>query len=210
MPTPKKSLPKPLAQKPRKKSVKKAWFKPAVHGPIALLLLIVLAIGVSAGVSLSKEEPKMLFVQQALTGSFRPSAPESNTYTLTFIGVKPYTLFFLDRPKRTVGSWTMDDFIARWSQGPDSFAVDAPNAVLVTHDPVDGKEYSVVVELKDPVFNAFAGTLIYTATILQDADLVPSLERHTEAFPLVLKSPALFIDDAECDPDNFMGTSFMC
>jgi hypothetical protein len=181
-----------------KKRSKKFVFNPAVHGPVALAIFVVLVVGFLAGVSITKEEPKMLFVQQALTGSFRPDTTASGSYTLTFIGVKPYTLLFTDRPHRTVGSWTMNDFVTRWNKGADSFAEDAPNAVLLSHDPVDNKEYAVVVELKNPVFNAFAGTLIYSATILKDIgddDLVPSPERHMEEFPQVLRSPALFIDD---------------
>lgn len=190
--------------------MKKVWFKPAVHGPIALLLLIVLAVGFSAGIHYSKEEPKMLFVQQALTGSFRPDTTESGTYILTFIGVKPHTLVFTDRPARVVGSWTNTDFVTRWNQSKDSFAGNPANAVLLSHSPVDGKEYSIVVELTDPVFNAFAGTLTYKATILNDSGkdgLVPSVDRHMEEFPEILRSPALFIDDAECGEG---GTSFMC
>jgi hypothetical protein len=195
MPTTKKSLPKTIASKPRKKRSKKFAFKPAVHGPLAVALLVVLAVGFCAGINYSKEESKMLFTQQALTGSFRPSTTESGTYILTFLGVKPHTLIFSDKPHRVVGSWTNTDFVARWKTS----ATTSLDGVLLSHSTVDGKEYSLAVELMNPVFNAFAGTLTYKATIAAtDADgLVISPDRHMEEFPEILRSPALFLDGAK-------------
>lgn len=214
MPTTKKSSTKSAAQLKRPKRsrrFKKFRIKPAVHGPLAVAILVVLAVGFFAGISYGKEKPKMLFTQQALTGSFRPTT-ESGMYLLTFLGVKPHTLIFSDRPNRMVGSWTNTDFVTRWEKGGDSFTKDPPNAVLLSHSPVDGKEYSIVVELMNPAFNAYAGTLTYTAKILKDDEgsLMPSPDRYMDAFPEILRSPALFIDSGECDSNNFMGSSFMC
>ncbi len=196
MPSTKKSLSKPLALKPRKKRSKKFAFKPAVHGPLALVMLVLLAIGFCAGINYSKEEPKMLFTQQALTGSFRPSTTESGVYILSFLGVKPHTLISSDGEQRVVGSWTDTDFVTRWKAN----ATTSLNGVLLSHNIEDGKEYSIAVTLMDPAFNAFAGTLTYKATIatdMDDDDLVISSDRHMEDFPEILRSPALFIDSGD-------------
>jgi hypothetical protein len=99
----------------------------------------------------------------------------------------------MDQPSRIVGSWTNTDFVQRWGQGTGTTA----DAILLSHSPVDGKEYSIAVELSNPTFNGFAGSLTYTATIAEDTlpnALVPSSDRHMDAFPEILRSPALFID----------------
>lgn len=197
-----------------KKLFKKISFDPTAEKHLIIATVIVLIIGFAGGVWFEKKDPTLLLTQQALTGSFRPVADGSDTYTLTFIGVKPHTLVYADSPEHVVGSWTNTDFVARWQTNADSFAKDPPNAVLLSHSPVDGKEYSIEVELMNPVFNAFAGTLTYTATVVNDGDaddgLVPSADRHMEEFPEILRSPALFIDNGGCDADHFMGTSFSC
>jgi len=160
---------------------------------------VILVVGFAIGRVFNIDSSSMLFVQEAVTGSFRPAVTGSGAYTLRLVGVKTHTLIFSDRPNRMVGSWTMNDFITRWGKGGNSFVTDPPNAVLLSHDVADGKEFAIVVELRNPVFNAPAGTLIYDARILKDVDpnsLMPSQDRHDGAFPEILKNPALFIDDA--------------
>jgi hypothetical protein len=204
MPTRKKTSRKSPAKKSSAKVVSaKVAPKPApkksMVAPLSLAFAAVFIVGLAyiGCINARKNDrPTMLFTQQALTGSFRPAAA-SGTYLLTFIGVKPHTIVFTDKPQRIVGSWTNTDFVARWNQGATGFAQNPPQAVLMSHSPVDGKEYSVVVELKNPVFNAFAGTLTYSATIADKNhryDLTPSAERNMDAFPEILRSPALVID----------------
>lgn len=198
MPTTKKTLPKLLAKKPAKKRSKKFSIKPAVHGPLALATLVLLVVGFFAGINYSKEEPKMIFTQQALTGSFRPSTTESGVYLLTFLGVKPHTLISSDGERRVVGSWTNTDFVTRWK----ATATTSLNGVLLSHDVADGKEYAIAVTLMEPSFNAFAGTLTYKATLatsMDDDGLTISPDRHMEDFPQILRSPALFIDSGDND-----------
>lgn len=173
--------------------------KKTTNESIVGLIVIALLLGCIAYFVGNARPPTFLLVQEALVGTFIPVEGQADTYALRLVGVKPHTLLFTDRPNRTVGSWTNADFITRWQQGSDSFAKDPPNAVLLSHDPVDGKEYSIVVELKDPAFNAIAGTMTYTATVLKyvsEHDLAPSAERHTGDFPGFLRQPALFIDNA--------------
>lgn len=198
MPTTKKTLPKLLAKKPAKKRSKKFSIKPAVHGPLALATLVLLVIGFFAGINYSKEEPKMIFTQQALTGSFRPSATESGVYLLTFLGVKPHTLIVSDGEQHVVGSWTNTDFVTRWKASETN----SLNGVLLSHDIADGKEYAIAVTLMEPAFNAFAGTLTYKAALATSANddgLTISPDRHMEDFPEVLRSPALFIENGDND-----------
>ncbi len=204
MPTRKKSSRKSPAKKSSTKVVAakvapKSAPKKSMVVPLSIAFAAVFLLGLSfIGCMHAKKNARstMLFTQQALTGSFRPAAA-SGTYLLTFIGVKPHTIVYTDKPQRIVGSWTNTDFVARWNQGSTGFAKNAPQAILMSHSPVDGKEYSIVVELKNPVFNAFAGTLTYTATIADKTRryaLTPSAERHMDAFPEILRSPALVIN----------------
>ncbi len=168
--------------------------------PLAITFVAVFFVGlafIGCMHAKKKDHGTLLFTQQALTGSFRPLDTEAGTYALTFIGVKPHTIVYMDKPQRIAGSWTNTDFVARWNQGSTGFAKHAPSAVLMSHSPVDGKEYSIVIKLANPAFNAFAGTLTYTATLVDDVQpykLAPSAERHMDPFPEILRSPALVID----------------
>ncbi len=181
-------------------AVKRASHTSSLATIISLVVagLFMLSAGIAAGTFIAQKKPTFLLVQQADTGSLRPSNTDSGTYLLTMSGIKPHTLIFSDRPNRTVGSWTMTDFISRWESGADSFADDPPNAVLLSHSQADGKEYAITLELNNPVFNGPGGWVSYTATILSETnpdDLAISSDRHMEDFPDILHNPALFIDD---------------
>ena len=161
--------------------------------PLIVATIVVLGIGALIGKLCSQNE-SLLFVQQAVGGTFSLAEGSSDTYVLRLVGVKPHTLLLGDTPSRKVGSWTNSDFVTRWS-GTESEPV---RAVLLSHNAADGKEYAIAVSLKSPTLNAFAGTLEYEATVLNDMDkghIVPSDDRHMEAFPNVLRSPALFIEE---------------
>jgi hypothetical protein len=163
---------------------------------LGVLGILILALGIIIGkCSMKDETTSALFVQQAVTGSLRQNP--DGTYLLTMIGIKPHTLIFADRPQRMVGSWTNTDFFTRWSEGANDFNVDPPHAVLLSHSPTDGKEYSVAVELTDPFLDGPGGWISYTAKVLGEADpqtMTISGDRHMEDFPEILRSPALFID----------------
>lgn len=186
----------------KKPAPKKKMRSPLIPLLIAVTTLFVFTLGMSSGVHLMKDtkptSTSLLFVQQSVTGSFRPNG--SGTYLLTMVGVKPHTLLFSDRPNRMVGSWTNTDFVTRWDRTSNA----AINGVLMSHSPVDGKEYSIPVQLTDPTFNAFGGWLSYTVKVLNEKDstLAISSDRHMETFPEILRSPALFIDAVEGPTKN--------
>jgi hypothetical protein len=56
------------------------------------------------------------------------------------------------------------NFIGNWSTGPDSFAVDPPNAVLVLDDEVEQREDFAIIELFNPEYDPVADTLRYDIT----------------------------------------------
>lgn len=98
-----------------------------------------------------------LFVQTATGMAF-----DSDQNRLTLRGVAPVTLFFSDRPERIVGNMKTERFVPFWSEGPDSFGSDPPNADLSVLQA--GSLVEAVVELRDPVL--LNGDLHYTVKVL--------------------------------------------
>ena len=101
---------------------------------------------------------KFLFIQSAQSGSI--SEVNATTFTLELRDVSDKTISFADRPDRIVSSVSTTDFIGNWSTGPDSFAVDPPNAALVLDDEEQGQDIAVI-ELYNPEYDSAANTLKY-------------------------------------------------
>jgi hypothetical protein len=116
------------------------------------------------------EKVELLFVQNALTGSF-------DGKTLTLKGVGP-TLFFSDRPERVTGHLGTAQFVGHWDKGADSFAKNPPNATLSIFG--DKGVTSAVVELSRPTLER--NVLSYKARVL------------TGKLPASFKESSLFID----------------
>ena len=89
--------------------------------PVSVLAQSEVTLGLGHVIEES-EEPEFLFVLSASSGSIEDG-------TLTLLGV-PSVIYFSDRPARIAGHRSVEDFVATWDQGEDSFAVDPPNAVL--------------------------------------------------------------------------------
>ena len=87
--------------------------------------------------------------------------------TLTLHGLTPSTLWFSDRPQRVVGHMTTEQFVQMWSQGPNSFLEDPPNAVLSWLDQGDDAPEDAVVVLRDPV--AGEDSISYSIEVLDGA-----------------------------------------
>ena len=140
--------------------------------------------------------PKILFIQEAQSGSI--SELNATTSTLELNDVSDKTTMFSDRPDRMVSATDTTDFIGNWSLGgPNSFALDPPNAVLVLDDEQQ-KQESAVIELYNPEYDPKANTLIYdiiaeNMTTSSFIDLPPNFGQST-----------LVIDD-EDDPSGNNG-----
>jgi hypothetical protein len=91
----------------------------------------------------------------------------SDAGTLTLHGLNPSTLYFSDRPERVVGHMTTAQFVQMWSQGPNSFLEDPPNAVLSWVEPDEQAPEDAVVVLRDPV--AGEDTITYSIEVLDGA-----------------------------------------
>ena len=101
---------------------------------------------------------KFFAIQHAQSGSI-VQIFDKIAYSLKLNDVSDKTILFSDRPDRIVKSVSTSDFIGNWSIGEDSFAKDAPNAVLV----IDGQEQQnvAIVELFDPIYNSNTNMLEY-------------------------------------------------
>jgi hypothetical protein len=89
----------------------------------------------------------------------------SDQKTLTLQDVSPSTLYFSDRPERVVGHMTTEQFVQQWTEGPNSFFEDPPNAVLSSVGTDEDTPSDAVVVLRDPV--ASGSSLSYSIEVLE-------------------------------------------
>jgi hypothetical protein len=112
-------------------------------------------------VAISDLKVELLFVQNA-TGMTYDKAKG----TLRLKNVARSTLFFTDRPVRMAGHYhTRDEFLPGWSEGPDSFAKNPPNATLSLLEVGKADLQNVVINLKNPRMQG--KDLIYDITIIE-------------------------------------------
>jgi hypothetical protein len=139
--------------------------------------------------------PTYLFVQQASGGTMAPTG--TGEWELTLTGVSPQTVFFTDRPARQAGVLAT----ARFLELDGMFTGDdPPNAAVVLAEPASAEEDAVIVELREPVYDAAAGTLRYTVTVLGEGDaeeLAAWSDRADASLPETFGHVALFIDGAK-------------
>ena len=102
-------------------------------------------------------EAKFLFIQGAQSGSI--SEINATASTLELSDASDKTILFSDRPHRIVSAANTTDFIGNWSTGPDSFAINPPNAVLILDDEV--QRHLAVIKLHNPEYDSEANTLKY-------------------------------------------------
>lgn len=88
---------------------------------------------------------------------------------ITIKGVSPTALYFSDRPYRLVGSMAIEDFVAQWEVGDDTFAENPPNALISCFD--DGGLSNLVAILTEPELSD--GDLSFAVEVLA-GKLVPS------------------------------------
>ena len=114
-----------------------------------------------APVALSQQKVELLFVQNA-AGIVYDKAKG----TLRMKNIARSTLFFTDRPVRMAGHYhTRDEFLPLWSEGPDSFAKNPPNATLSMLEVGKADLQNAVINLKNPRMQG--KDLIYDITIIE-------------------------------------------
>lgn len=118
---------------------------------------------------------ELLFVQ---TSEGLDVDPEAGAFRL--VDISPHTLYFSDRPNRLAGHITMDDYLKEWTEAPDDFDDDPPNATLSVYEPGQSESTLVVVEILNPVVDG--DDLIYDYRLIDGA------------MPEGGGMPALFID----------------
>lgn len=165
--------------------------------PVILLLAAAVALPAAAAeeaaAAAEAERPVFLFVQSARSGTLAPVADQQGRYTLTLHGVSPKTVYFSDRPLRIAGQAEIEAFLAGLGFDDDN----PPNAALEILGAGDEGDVAVV-ELRDPRYDAAAGTLTYDVTLLADAATgAPAFfaERADATPPAEFGEAALFIDD---------------
>ena len=138
------------------------------------------------------DEASWLYSQTADSG--RLEMTDGQVTRLVMNDIDPHTIAFSDRPERLteiVDTGTLTD---AWNE---MFGDDPPNAVLVEHQP-EGETDSLVVVLREPVFDATARTLTYDVEVFAD-------EQHPESLtgivgdvhavpPTEFRAVSLFID----------------
>ena len=136
---------------------------------------------------------EFLFVQTAEAGSWQPTPGKEGVYTLTLTGAAAQTVYFSDRPDRIVGAVPMQQFLDGLGFTPDN----PPNAAVVTGTGDD--EDVLVIELRNPAYEAEADTLTYEAVVLEgyaEEGLAFVAERQEDGeLPDTFGTTSLFIDD---------------
>jgi hypothetical protein len=112
-------------------------------------------------VAISDQKVELLFVQNASSIQY-----DKAKGTLRMKNIGRSTLFFTDRPVRMAGHYhTRDEFLPAWSEGPDSFAKNPPNATLSLLEVGKADLQNVVINLKNPRMQG--KDLIYDITIIE-------------------------------------------
>ena len=105
--------------------------------------------------------PKFLFIQQASSSSINTSDNE-----LSLNNISDNTIAFSDRPERLVKQFDTQSFVDSWNKNvSDSFALDPPNAVIISDEDQENQGI-IVLELMDPKYDAVNKILKYSVKSL--------------------------------------------
>lgn len=132
------------------------------------------------------------FVQMGHTAKFKLIDAKTNTYRLTLTRANPFITYFSDRPARVIGQVSNQEFLAKWSHGSDSFAKDAPNAVLdgsIRDDQQKKHFMNIAMILSAPTYDSDTQRFTYHVRI------IPSSVQGA-LLPAMLYHPVMFIDNA--------------
>lgn len=137
-----------------------------------------------------------LFVEDAAGGTL--TGPDDQHLKLKLNKVRKYITEFTDRPNRQAYELPNADFFTDW---PQTFAGDPPNAALSYSLPGQQQPLNIVLTLTNPQYDAIKRTVSYDAVrILQATDIYldnPDLAPfQTHKTPQRFGKASLFIDDA--------------
>lgn len=102
---------------------------------------------------------ELLFVQTA-----EGLQVDADAGTFRLVDVSPHTLYFSDRPNRLAGHIDMENYLKEWTEAPDDFGDDPPNATLSVYEPGQAESSLVVVEILNPVIDG--DDLIYAYRLI--------------------------------------------
>ena len=129
---------------------------------------------------------EFMYVQTGYQATLKKTK-QADVYTLTLNDVAPYVTYFSDKPKRIAGMFTIEDYLQNWQLNNSNIKKDAPNADLVGsyYHGDQQKMANLVIELKNPSYNASSKTMTYTVKILDqniDQALLTKPITHIELF----------------------------
>ncbi len=127
-----------------------------------------------------KKDPQLLFIQSGKTASFDGKVLRINQPS-------PHTLFFSDRPYRSVGHISNETFSKIWynKKQQNSFKKDSPNSAISYYDK-NGRPYVVIIETSN--LKVAKNSISYDVKILQG-----KLKKE-------MKEVSLFIDETNIIP----------
>jgi len=104
---------------------------------ISMLILCMFSIGAVAQVQTSTTSSAAGKVKECrhlylIKGNGSITGNQQTGFKLILRKTDSTIIWFADRPVRKAGSMKIADFMKAWRKGKDSFAVDPPNAVIVT------------------------------------------------------------------------------
>jgi len=131
--------------------------------PAAFAQAPALTVAPTAAQQSVMQKINLLFVQNS-TGMQYDKAKG----TLRLKNIAASTLFFTDRPVRMAGHYhTRDEFLPLWTEGPDSFAKNPPNATLSILEVGNPDLVNAVVTLRNPRMHG--NDLVYDIKVVDGA-----------------------------------------
>ena len=136
----------------------------------------------------------LLFIQVANSGELIPNNEEPNTYRLVLKQVDPFTSYFTDRPNRSTGLVSTNQFVDIWNSETD-ISKSPPNVAIETSNIQNGTKINRVLVLTNPTYDADKQEVTYTAKILG--------KKPTPMKRLSIGYTVLFIDDFNWNGNKF-------
>ncbi|MGB3411748.1 MAG: hypothetical protein WBA45_11165 [Microthrixaceae bacterium] len=150
--------------------------------------------------------PTLLFVQDALSGTFLPSDVPGEHW-LELHGADENTLWFENRPGSQTGAMSNQEMLDQFFAGSDADEVaEPPNAAVDAWDPATNSDIVVGLKLLDGKWDPATKTLRYRVTELVETGApAAGPSRIGGSLPAAFDEVGLFIDDGIRSPGNAKG-----